>query len=481
MKTRKILRGLTLLGASGLFCSGLACGQTETSGATQAAPPGDMRTIRLIVDQGAPMWLALAKPLPAKKAGEAVESRLIEPLYAFDRVVVPAGTQVLGRVTKVEPVSRQARTRAILAGDFTPLREAQIEFDTLVLKDGKQLPMQTKVSAGLPEVVHLESHSAGSMKHQSQTQQITELAREEIKARRQKAMDIIKNPGKMDRVKATVKARALAMLPYHSQTMPVGTRFDAELLAPLDFGTIVVPALDLVKIGSSASPVGVAHARLITPLSSATTQRGKPVEAILSQPMFTGDHHLILPVGSRLEGIVLQAQPARRFDRNGSLRFTFRRIVPPSGVTQSVEGNLSGVAANRESHIKLDAEGGAHATTPRSSYVLPLLDVMLASSTLDGLDRKAHMEHRHYDGPDPGRATTGGIGFGLIGTVAALSSHVAATTFGMYGAAWGVYTRFIARGDEVVFAMDTPMEITLGSHSSPPKDNTPELKFTAAN
>jgi hypothetical protein len=138
------------------------------------------------------------------------------------------------------------------------------------------------------------------------------------------------------------------------------------------------------------------------------------------------------------------------------------------------------VAANRESHIKLDAEGGAHATTPKSSYILPLLDVMLASSTLDGLDRKAHLEHRHYDGPDPGRGATGGIGFGLIGTVAALSSHLAATTFGFYGAAWGVYTRFIARGDEVVFAMDTPMEITLGSHSGPPKEAAGASKSPAA-
>jgi hypothetical protein len=293
-------------------------------------------------------------------------------------------------------------------------------------------------------------------------------------------MDAIKGPGKMDRVKATVKARALAMLPYHSQTMPVGTRFDAELLAPLDFGTMICAAQDLVKIGSSESPVGVVHARLITPLSSATAQRGKPVEAVLSQPMFTSDHLLILPVGSRLEGTVLQAQPARRFDRNGSLRFTFRRIVPPSGAGQSVEGNLSGVAANRESHIKLDAEGGAHATTPKSSYILPLLDVMLASSTLDGLDHKAHLEHRRYDGPDPGRGATGGIGFGLIGTVAALSSHLAATTFGFYGAAWGVYTRFIARGDEVVFAMDTPMEITLGSHSGPPKEAAGASKPPAA-
>jgi hypothetical protein len=356
------------------------------------------------------------------------------------------------------------------------LRDAQIEFDTLVFKDGKRMPMQTKVSAGLPPIVHLESASPDAGKRQSQARQVTDLAKQEINARRQEAMDAVKSPGKMKRI----KERLLALLPYHSQTMPEGTRFDAELLAPLDFGTVTCPAQDLVRIGSGEAPVGVVHARLITPLSSATSQRGNTVEAVISQPMYTADHHLILPVGSRLEGTVLQATPARRMNRTGSLRFTFHRAVPTSGMAQIVEGSLSGVAANRDDHIKLDAEGGAHATHPKSGYVLPMLDVALASSTLDGLDHHAHLEHRHYDGPDPGRAATGGIGFGLIGTAAALSSHIAATTFGFYGAGWGVYRRFIARGTEVVFPMDTPMEITLGSHGGKPKEPSPERKLTAA-
>src|SRR5579863_7221430 len=182
MKTVKILRGLTLLGVSGLFCSVFALGQTAAPDNTPAIAPGDMTSIRLVVEKGAPMWLALDKPLPAKKAGEAVEARLVEPLYAFDRVVVPAGTQVLGRVTKVAPVPPQVRRRAILAGDFTPLRDAQIEFDTLVFKDGKRLPLQTKVSAGLPDVVHLESASADARKRQSQASQVADMAKQEINA-----------------------------------------------------------------------------------------------------------------------------------------------------------------------------------------------------------------------------------------------------------------------------------------------------------
>lgn len=460
----------------------ISAGTVRAQSASNPEPAPEMRTIHLVVEKGAPMWLALDKALPAKHAGEPVEAQLIEPLYAFDRVVVPAGSQVLGRVTEVTPVSGNVRRRAILAGDFTPLREAHITFDTLVLKDGTRLPLQTKVSAGLPEVVKLESQSSDSKKHQSQVSEMKDQARQEIEARKREAMAVLKEPDKMDRAKAAVKARALAMLPYHSQTMPVGTRFDAELLAPLDFGTVKCAAQALVKIGSPEPPVGVLYARLITPLSSATAHQGKPVEAVVSQPMFTPKHELLFPVGSRMQGTVTQAQPARRMARSGSLRFTFRSIRPPSGVVQSVQGNLSAIAAERDSHIKLDSEGGAHATHPKTGYILPALDVVLASSTLDGLDHKAHLEHRHgYDGPDAGRGATGGIGFGLIGSIAAMSSHYAATVFGFYGAAWGVYSKVVARGTDVVFPIDTPMEITLGAHAGPPATPQPVPAASAGN
>ena len=442
----------------------------------------EMRTVHLTVDQGAPLWLSLEKKLPAKQVGEPVEAKLVEPLYAFDRVVAPAGSKITGHVVKVEPVSRQKRTRAIMAGDFTPLREAQIEFDTLVLQDGTHVPLRTKVSAGLPAVVHLEKPANASTKTKGRTSEMTDRAKQEIQTKRQEAMDAIKAPGKIARleqeVKTRAKARALALLPYHSQTMPVGTRFNAELLTPLDFGTVTIPAQDLIKVGSPEIPAGTVHARLTTPLSSATAQPGQPVEAVVSQPMFSADHHLWLPVGTRLDGTVTQAQAARRFDRNGSLRFNFRRMVPPSGVVQTVEGNLTAVDAASAAHIKLDEEGGAHATQPKSGYILPVLDVALAMSTLEGGDRKDIEEHT---GPDAnnGDAVTGGIGFGMIGAVMSATNRMAARGFGLYGAAWGVYSKFIARGNEVVFPMDTPLEISLASHGDHQKAPAAASKFTA--
>jgi hypothetical protein len=110
------------------------------------------------------------------------------------------------------------------------------------------------------------------------------------------------------------------------------------------------------------------HARLVTPLSSATTQKGDGVEAVLSQPLFDGTR-LILPQGSRLKGTVVQVQPARHLSRNGQLRMVFHELVLPDGIEQKVNASLEGVQANKGQDVKLDAEGGAEANSPKTRYL----------------------------------------------------------------------------------------------------------------
>jgi hypothetical protein len=65
-------------------------------------------------------------------------------------MAIPVGTQVLGRVASIEPLSHKRRALAIANGDFTPLRKAHVDFDMLVLKDGTRLPLHTSVSEGVP-------------------------------------------------------------------------------------------------------------------------------------------------------------------------------------------------------------------------------------------------------------------------------------------------------------------------------------------
>jgi hypothetical protein len=74
-----------------------------------AQPPATenepQQSVPLAVPAGVPLRLYLTKRIP-KKVGAPVEAKLLEGVYAFDREVIPAGTQVLGHVSRLEPVSK---------------------------------------------------------------------------------------------------------------------------------------------------------------------------------------------------------------------------------------------------------------------------------------------------------------------------------------------------------------------------------------
>jgi hypothetical protein len=110
----------------------------------------------------------------------------------------------------------------------------------------------------------------------------------------------------------------------------------------------------LERLGSEIPPGSNVHVRLLTSLSSVTDHQGSPVKAVVSEPVFSPEHQLILPEGARLEGIVTQARPARRLGRNGQLRFTFRQIELSPGSPRQVQGTLQSVDAASGGHVELD-------------------------------------------------------------------------------------------------------------------------------
>jgi hypothetical protein len=439
----------------------------------QTAPAPPQQTVHLIVPAGVPLRLALEQRTFLKQPGQPIRARLVEPIYAFDRIVVPSGTEALGRIERLDDVSRSKRARAILAGDFTRLREAQVTFDTLVFRDGKRLPLTTAVSAGTKRVVHLD---AGKQKKKGITGSAIDRAREAIAQKKQEAIQMVKAPGKIERAEEIV----LAKLPWHPQWLPGDMRFNAELKAPLDFGSEVVQSSALDHLGAQPSADSTVRARLVSPLNSAAVKIGTPVEAVLSEPLFSTDHHLIFPVGSVITGTVTQARPARRLHRNGQLRFTFKGIQPPPGFehasvphVEAVEANVSGVDANRSDRLKLDSEGGTQATDSKTRYVTPLAAALLATMSLH--------QDREMDGDVHSNSTaeagSGGIGFGLLGTAAGLASRPFAAGLGFYGAGWAFYSGFLARGRDVDFPQDTALEVRFGQRdsSTPPAEPRSEL------
>ena len=139
----------------------------------------------------------------------------------------------------------------------------------------------------------------------------------------------------------------MAQLPYHPQYMDSGTGFNADLQQPLDFGTEPLRPESLSAVGTPPPAGSLVHAVLVTPLNSATSRKGAPVDAVISQPLVVSDQ-LFLPQGSHLKGTVLQVRPARRMGRNGQLRIVFHQVVPPSGLEERVEASLEGVEVARK-------------------------------------------------------------------------------------------------------------------------------------
>lgn len=102
--------------------------------------------IELVVKAGRPLRVSLDERVTVRRIDQTIAGTIVEPVYAYDRIVVPAGTHVRGHVNAFENASRGARIRAMLSGNFTPLRRAVLQFDTLVFSDGREIPVHTVVN-----------------------------------------------------------------------------------------------------------------------------------------------------------------------------------------------------------------------------------------------------------------------------------------------------------------------------------------------
>src|SRR5579884_1095056 len=105
------------------------------------------QTEPLVVPEGAPLRVVLTAKSRFKK-NQPVHARTVDPVFSFDREVIPSGTEVAGHITGFKNGSRLVRIRAMFAGNFTPVREPLLAFDSLVFNDGKVIPIQTEVSVG---------------------------------------------------------------------------------------------------------------------------------------------------------------------------------------------------------------------------------------------------------------------------------------------------------------------------------------------
>src|SRR5258708_35868794 len=67
----------------------------------RTAPAQTAGTIDLVLDPGRPMRVALDARTVVTRVGQPVTGTLVDALCVYDRVVVPAGTRVLGHIARL--------------------------------------------------------------------------------------------------------------------------------------------------------------------------------------------------------------------------------------------------------------------------------------------------------------------------------------------------------------------------------------------
>jgi hypothetical protein len=433
----------------GCLWAQIANSQTQPTSPQQTS---ESRTIAMTVPNGTPLQIALDKEVRVRKVGEPITGRVMQPVYIFDKLVIPVGSVATGRISVIDPVSGRTRTLSALNADFTPSHKLSVVFDKLILPGGRPIDLHAAVVPGSGQVIRLmtaDEHKKNVVKDAAAQKM------DQARAQWNNAMKQVESPGRMHLVTRYV----LAQLPVHPQYLDAGTLYSAEVSQPLEFGSETVSADTLSAIGTQPPPGSLVHAVLLTPLDSATTLKSADVEAELTQPLLD-QGHLILPAGTRLRGTVLQVRPARRLHRNGQLRIAFREVILPSGAVQTVDTRLQGIQADSADNAQLDSEGGAKSTASKTRYLSTGASVGLALIGSGG----------RRDVGDASPTAGGATGFKLIGLVVGLAyrSHTYGIFMSAYGGSRSIYNNFLGMGRNIVFPKDTVMEIGFGSRTALP-------------
>jgi hypothetical protein len=441
-----------------------ASGHSQVEAAANSPIAASTETVALTVPKGSAVQVVLDQEIKIQKVGQPLHGRVAEPIFAFDKLVVPVGSEVTGHIKRLTNVSGARRFLDALDADFTPARKVEVQFDELALSDGRHIPIRTSVTPGSGQVIKFLTSAEGEKKKSVKdvAAEKADQAKQEAKQQWKKAMEQVHQPGKIRKI----ERYAIAQLPVHPQYVEAGTVYFAELEEPLEFGSEVLTPEMAAAISTPPPPGSFVHARLEEGLSSATSQKGDEVDAVLAQPLFDGKR-LLLPQGTRLKGTVVQVRAARRLSRNGQLRMVFHEIVLPDGVEKKVEASLEGVQATNGQEVKLDAEGGAEANSPKTRYLQSGIAVALAlaSSRSDSDNRAGDV-----GGNTGGRVAGGAGGLKLVGMAlgATVHSQPLGLALGTYGASMSIYGHFIARGRDVEFPKNTAMEIGIGTRAGSP-------------
>ena len=296
-----------------LVSAAIAFTSAATAQTLKHRPPATPDPPVMVVRSGANAEMASAPPILPEgtnlqvettrhypmKVNEAIEGRLLHPIYFQGKLAIPDNTLLHGKIIALEPDTK-ARWRARLRGDFTPFHTVQLQFYELELPTGA-LAVSSGIAANGAPVLLLAA--SGATRHQSFLSRYWTQA----KSRMHDRVAYFTAPGLGDRALLVLYHQ----LPFHPERIDTHTMWSFDLTAPL-----VLPDLPVAApLLASPAPAELAkqdiwsvYALLIADLSSATAMPGDPVWALVVEPVFDRDRQLVVPQGTVLVGKVSAAR-----------------------------------------------------------------------------------------------------------------------------------------------------------------------------
>jgi hypothetical protein len=167
------------------------------------------KPILLSVPTGMALKVGLDRTVRIHRVGQPIHGTIVEPVYAFDQMVVPAGTAIVGAISAIDPVPKKRCIVAAMNGELSPSRQVHIVFTDLVLAGGRHVPVKTDVSLGSGTV--LQFLSAGETREDlgkknkaknTVTREISE-AEKAVKRDWEAAKMQLEEPGKIQKLTAS--------------------------------------------------------------------------------------------------------------------------------------------------------------------------------------------------------------------------------------------------------------------------------------
>jgi hypothetical protein len=407
----------------------------ETNSNTAALKPGSV--IEIQIDHDVRMH-----------KGMAVAAHTVYPAYIDNRLLLPKGTEVQGKIVQVRRAPRKVYFPALEHVDFTPPHVVTLQFTSFQLPDGASLPFQAATSAGGILVVRFDTTPAGLHPPSLPRRMLSDAM-----AREKATVSSFAGLRRWDRAKRFI----FSQLPLHPEYVDQGLQYTLSLSQPLTVPFAeepsAPPSKPAAKAGDRLKHPAIVSAKLLTTLTSKNSVRGTKVTAIVTQPLLNDKNQVEVPQNTLLLGEVTQVKPAGKWGRDGRLRFAFHQMQFPAGYRQAVHGTTQAVMADQRQHLGIDAEGGAQ-PQPKSALAPIALSMLAAHAAED-------------DEAVAGAAASNG--FALLGRFVAMApgARYFGAGVGAFAAGRAIYERFIDHGTDVSFPKNTRIEIAVDPIHSP--------------